>query len=220
MTEARNDLMVTIGVEQLYVKTIKEANSFVNKWLCKCENDKYLLKYLKLTLESIRRRYLEERYSYEKTGYLSEYEENILRKEFHKSFDLFEPLILLVDAKIDFITLSNSIKQREYKEKDMQNDIIKNFNLLFPQYNYVTKEYKTKNHGFIDILAKDNKSKRDVIIELKVDNKNPNRQLTDYAKEFDNPILVGITQQSIGKKREDNIIYYVFNSDNCTIVKD
>lgn len=78
-------------------------------------------------------------------------------------------------------------------EKQIQDYIIQNFNKIFPNYIFVGKEVCVNKIGKIDILAKDKKSKRDVIIEIKKGEQNPNKQLLAYAKGYDNPILVGIT---------------------------
>lgn len=47
---------------------------------------------------------------------------------------------------------SNPIEQGK-SEKDIQNDIIKNFEKIFPNFNYEGQEIKVENIGRIDILA-------------------------------------------------------------------
>lgn len=75
---------------------------------------------------------------------------------------------------------------------EIQKDIIENFNIIFPNYEFVGKEISVKNIGKIDILAKDKKSKKDVIIEIKSNNQSPIQQLISYSYDFKNPILIAI----------------------------
>lgn len=100
-------------------------------------------------------------------------------------------------------------KEQENKltEKIIKDYIISNFNKIFPNYTFIGTEIPIKNIGRIDILALDNISKRDVIIEIKKGTENPNKQLLAYSHNFDNYILVGITNM----KKElylDEIKYY------------
>ena len=63
--------------------------------------------------------------------------------------------------------------------------------------------------GRIDIFAK--YGDIPVIIELKKGRKNPNTQLIAYGSKFENPILIGITENELSDKyKEPNIIYYTF----------
>lgn len=114
-------------------------------------------------------------------------------------------------------------KDKNYKDKvsesDIQKDIIKNFNKLFPSYHFVSSEKNIGGLGRIDILAKDNESGRDVIIELKIDGKNPSQQLAAYGSAFDNPILIGINQEGIKESmRVDNITYYRYDYQNHVLI--
>jgi Predicted nuclease of the RecB family len=106
-------------------------------------------------------------------------------------FSSFEELSIYYYKDIysyDISKLKNS-----KSEKQIQDYIIQNFNKIFPDYEFVGKEICVDKIGKIDILAKDKKSKRDVIIEIKKGEQNPNKQLLAYAKGYDNPILIGIT---------------------------
>lgn len=92
-----------------------------------------------------------------------------------------------------------NMKSKKYDNRKYGNEIlikkyiIKNFNIIFPNYVFVKDEFIVKNIGKIDILAKDSISGRDVIIEIKKNKENPNKQLLAYSKGFNNPILIGIT---------------------------
>lgn len=102
-------------------------------------------------------------------------------------------------------------EERKKTEKDMQDEIIENFELLFPEYTFVKKEHKIKT-GRIDILAEAKKDKRPVIIELKKGKGNPTKQLLAYATEFTNPILVGVTEEKLDyRTMHENIKYLVYS---------
>lgn len=92
-------------------------------------------------------------------------------------------------------------------EKEIKDNLIQNFNKIFPNWEFIKDEYCIENVGFIDILAKDKETNRYVIIEIKKDETNPNKQLLKYSKGFINPILVGITDMD-KKKYKNNIIYF------------
>ena len=93
----------------------------------------------------------------------------------------------------DIYSYSKSKLKNSKSEKQIQDYIIQNFNTIFPNYEFVGKEISVKSIGKIDILAKDKESGRDIIIEIKKGEQNPNKQLLAYAKGYDNPILIGIT---------------------------
>ena len=92
-------------------------------------------------------------------------------------------------------------------EKEIKDNLIQNFNKIVPNWEFIKDEYCIENVGFIDILAKDKETNRYVIIEIKKDETNPNKQLLKYSKDFINPILVGITDMD-KKKYKNNIIYF------------
>lgn len=101
--------------------------------------------------------------------------------------------------------VASSNKEAEYTEK-----LLAKFSEVFPGYDLVGTQAKTKAGGVMDILAKDKASGRDVIIELKLGKKNPARQLYGYAVDFDNPILVAINEASV-KSKSDNVTYLLFS---------
>lgn len=99
---------------------------------------------------------------------------------------------------------------RKFSESFYQKTIVDNFKIIFPEYDLLKEQHKTKAGGRIDILAKDISSGRSVIIELKVGNKNCARQLYGYAVDFEDPILISITE-SEPENKQDDIIYYEYS---------
>lgn len=98
---------------------------------------------------------------------------------------------------------------RTFIEKAMQMQIIENFNLFFPKYTFIECEKVLEGIGRIDIYAL--YEGRSVIIELKAGAKNPNSQLISYGSKFENPILIGVTEEKIPvNKRIDGILYFTF----------
>lgn len=137
---------------------------------------------------------------------LNELENKIYLKKFN-----IKSIIYLKDSIIAEMTLGcKNIINNDFSEKEMKECIIKNFSKIFPNYQYLGQEVKVKNIGRIDILAKDNLSNKDVIIELKLKNKNPNIQLLAYSKEYNNPILIGITEEKV--KEIAGIKYLLFKN--------
>jgi len=108
--------------------------------------------------------------------------------------------------------IANNLKQERaiggYFECDLEKYIINNFDNLFPDYKFINNQHKIVGVGVIDILAHDKKSKRPVIIEIKRRGFSPNRQLIAYGSQFDNPILVGVTEQEVSEKL-DSVIYKI-----------
>lgn len=116
-------------------------------------------------------------------------------------------IIYLKDSIVGEMTLGcKNIINNDFSEKEMKQHVIKNFSRIFPNYQYLGQEIEVKNIGRIDILAKDNLSNKHVIIELKLKNKNPNAQLLAYSRKYDNPVLIGITEE---KTKEINGIKYL-----------
>lgn len=93
-----------------------------------------------------------------------------------------------------------------------QNELIKKFKDIFPQYKYIGKEIKVPKIGRIDILAIDKKSSRYVIIECKMGKISPVKQLIAYSEKYKNPILISVTEAEISKKNQhSNITYYTYS---------
>lgn len=104
-----------------------------------------------------------------------------------------------------------SADPRRQIEKEIQNEIINNFNKIFPNMKFVGQEVTVNGVGRIDILAM--QGNQYVIIELKCGSKNPNAQLIAYAKNYDNPILIGITENELSSDQKlSNIEYLTFNA--------
>ena len=109
---------------------------------------------------------------------------------------------------IDYLlALINERRENIFTVESILNEyIVKNFDLIFPKYTFVNKEVKIDKYR-IDILAKEIEPNRDVIIELKISNKNTTSQLLQYSKYFSNPILVSVNNGKVKNKCKD-IIYY------------
>lgn len=115
----------------------------------------------------------------------------------------------MVDMQIILTALS--LHNNEISEKEYHKYILDNFNQIFPNYILQESEFKIKGVGRIDILAKDKSTNREVIIELKTKKQNPSKQLLAYSKDFENPILIGITEKEINtKSRIDGILYFTY----------
>jgi len=91
-------------------------------------------------------------------------------------------------------------------EKLYHQRILLNFKKIFPEYLYIQSEYRMKDGDIVDILAEDIKTKRPVIIEIKVGSYSAHKQLRSYAYNLDNPILVNICHKK-PNKQVDGIIY-------------
>ena len=100
--------------------------------------------------------------------------------------------------------------EKSNREELYKIKIIDNFDLIFPYYQYIGTEVKTKAGGFIDILAIDRSSKKHVIMELKLGAKNCARQLYGYAVDFEDPVLISITELDV-KNKQNDIIYLTTN---------
>lgn len=113
-----------------------------------------------------------------------------------------EAIAYLTDSiDCEFVLPCKNFEQEKTNEKEIKDFIVNNFNSIFPDYKFVECEKEVYGIGRIDIYA--TYGKQDVIIELKVKNKNPNIQLIAYGSKFQNPILIGITEQEL--KHEQKI---------------
>ena len=102
---------------------------------------------------------------------------------------------------------------RKNKEAELQRKICRNFNRIFPEFTLIGNEIPVKGIGRIDILAKDRLTNKHVIIELKVDGKNPTQQLLSYSHAFFEPILIGISDVQFGKEKMRKGIKYLTYTD-------
>ena len=120
-----------------------------------------------------------------------------------------EAITYLLDCIIcEKVLPCNSKSPRNSTEKYYQKIIVESFESIFPDFLYVGNEVPIPPVGRIDILAKDKKTTRDVIIELKVDDKNPAQQLLAYATAYKNPILIGISTRKFSPKTRNNQVQY------------
>lgn len=143
-----------------------------------------------------------------------EFEELKILQKVVKSFNFKfgnDAVIYLSDSISAEIALPfNSLEARKASEQEMKEQIVNNFNSIFPDYTFVCCEKQVGGIGRIDIYAL--YGDRSVIIELKTGNKNPNTQLLAYGSKFENPILIGITEQDISDERKiEGITYFIFS---------
>jgi hypothetical protein len=139
---------------------------------------------------------------------------NLLKKHIIFEYRYGHTSMIYIRDMIDIeIVLNVRLNKKiNYLETEMRNLIIKNFYKIFKNFKFVQKEFTVNKIGKIDILAKEIKTNRDVIIEIKVKNKNPNKQLISYGNEFKNPILIGITEEKLNENNIiNNILYYTFD---------
>lgn len=127
--------------------------------------------------------------------------------------DLVSPLIssytLAALIKVASDKFLEVLRAGRTNEADLHEAVVTNFSNAFPTFEYVGSQVKTKAGGFIDILAKERDTKRPVLIELKLKDKNCARQLYGYAVDFENPILISITEETVGLQQPD-ITYLLF----------
>lgn len=118
-----------------------------------------------------------------------------------------ETITYLIDSIHAEMTLPcNSVEARKFSESVMRMEIPNNFNKIFPDFNNIETEKSVGGIGRIDIYAE--KGKRPVIIELKINKKNPNQQLISYGAAFKNPILIGIAELPLDEKQKVSGIKY------------
>lgn len=118
-----------------------------------------------------------------------------------------ETITYLIDSIHAEMTLPcNSVEARKFSESVMRKEILNNFNKIFPDFYNIETEKSVGGIGRIDIYAE--KGERPVIIELKINKKNPNQQLISYGAAFKNPILIGITELPLDEKQKVSGIKY------------
>lgn len=134
---------------------------------------------------------------------------NALRKYYAKyGCDCMAYLIDSIQAEMTMPC--KGVASRRLSEKVMKKEILNNFNKIFPCFDNVETEKSVNGIGRIDIYAE--KDKRPVIIELKINRKNPNQQLLAYGLAFKNPILIGITEKPIRQEQKiQGIEYYALS---------
>ena len=118
-----------------------------------------------------------------------------------------ETITYLIDSIHAEMTLPcNSVEARKFSESVMRKEILNNFNKIFQAFYNIETEKSVGGIGRIDIYAE--KGERPVIIELKINKKNPNQQLISYGAAFKNPILIGITELPLDEKQKVSGIKY------------
>jgi len=124
-----------------------------------------------------------------------------------------DAIVYLADCiTAEMILPCKSEEVRQFKEKQLQNELLINFNAAFPKYYLLGSEIPVDGIGRIDILAEETETGREIIFELKVGSGNPNKQLIAYASKFNNPILIGVTEFPINDSMKlQNVIYLTFD---------
>lgn len=122
---------------------------------------------------------------------------------------------LMDEITAEMIMPCKNPTDRGDKEKQCASQIIRKFNELFPNYELKGREVEVGGIGRIDIFALEKTTGRDVVIEIKVKNQNPNQQLIAYGSVFKNPVLIAITEEILKKQQKLNgIIYLTFRDLN------
>ena len=118
----------------------------------------------------------------------------------------------VVDLFLAECVMSAAKEKNRITEKDYQNELVLNFGKYFPQYNIKAAEMKISqsDNDRIDIYAKCKTTHRDVIIEIKMGAKSAHKQLRSYAWEFDEPILINLSEKPVKTQRE-GIVYLTFD---------
>ena len=108
-------------------------------------------------------------------------------------------------------SVSKSRKKRG-GESYYHKELALSFEKYLPEYSLLSSEMKISKTDTdrIDLYARCKETHKDVIIELKLGAKSAHKQLRSYAWEFDEPILVNISEQEVKTKRE-GIRYLTFN---------
>jgi len=124
-----------------------------------------------------------------------------------------ESIIYLCDSiTAEMILPCSNIKIKQKSESDYQKQVVSAFEFAFPQYRYLNKEVVVEGIGRIDILAEDEVTKRPVIIELKLGSFNPNKQLIAYGSKFEDPLLIGITENKLDDKMKiAGVLYFTYD---------
>jgi len=106
-----------------------------------------------------------------------------------------------------------AIQKEEKKwipESEYQKELERNFNKYFPDY--ILLKNRKISSWICDILAKDMDG-RDIIIELKIKSFNAKRQLLAYGSDFNNPILINISELPVKQSVQHNSIKYLTYKD-------
>jgi len=123
-----------------------------------------------------------------------------------------DAITLLCDSiTAEMVLPCKNIQERKANEGAYKKYLVDNFDSLFPSYKYLGQEIQVNKIGRIDILAECRDSGRTVIIELKIGSLNPNKQLIAYGSNYENPILIGITESPISPhQRLSDILYFTY----------
>ncbi|KEZ89284.1 hypothetical protein [Lacrimispora celerecrescens] len=127
-----------------------------------------------------------------------------LLNNFRSQFgDFYIDMLMEVFAEAAYVAQDD----RRHKEADYVRMIEGGFPDIFPELTLVKREAVFE--GFrLDLLAKEPGSGRDVLFEVKLGTADPTPQLLEYAAFFSQPILIGITEKRLLKRREHADVFY------------
>lgn len=101
---------------------------------------------------------------------------------------------------------------RHRKEADYARMVESGFSDIFPELNFVKRE-AVFDGFYVDLLAKESRSGRDVLFEFKLAANDPTPQLVKYAAFFVQPILIGVTEKKLLERQKKSDIYYFTYAD-------
>lgn len=125
---------------------------------------------------------------------------NDLRGKFE---DAYIDMLMEIFAEAAYIAQDD----RNHSEADFVKMMEDGFEDIFPELSFVKREAVFENVR-LDLLAEEPYSRRAVIFEAKLGSKDPTNQLLAYRNLFDNPFLVGITENRLPDRIKQSGIYY------------
>lgn len=105
-----------------------------------------------------------------------------------------------------------NVRNKGTSEYELESELVNKFNSIhqFNKYSYVCRQFKLKSLDRIDVLCSEKDTDRPVIMELKKGDTSAHRQLRSYAVEFDNPVLINISEK-MPRNLRDDILYFTFD---------
>lgn len=127
-----------------------------------------------------------------------------LLNNFRSQFgDFYIDMLMEVFAEAAYVAQDD----QQHKETDYVRMIEDGFPDIFPELTLVKREAAFE--GFrLDLLAKEPRSGRDVLFEVKLGAADPTPQLLEYAAFFPQPILIGVTEKRLPERRKHADIFY------------
>lgn len=127
-----------------------------------------------------------------------------LLNNFRSQFgDFYIDMLMEVFAEAAYVAQDD----RQYKEADYVRMIADGFSDIFPELTLVKREAVFESFR-LDLLAKEPRSGRDVLFEVKLGAADPTPQLLEYAAFFSQPILIGVTEKKLPERRKHADVFY------------